>query len=33
MYQLYDGANYGKSQWGGNGAPLATECANLLKYK
>jgi len=31
--QNYDGANYGPSVWGGNGAPVITDCKEAYKYK
>lgn len=31
--QNYDGAKYGPSIWGGNGAPIITDCKEAYKYK
>ncbi len=31
--QNYDGAKYGPSIWGGNGAPIITDCKEVYKYK
>ncbi len=31
--QNYDGSNYGRSTWGGSGAPVYFDCKNLNQYK